>query len=237
MFLPLIDDLRPQKLPVVTHSLIAINIIVFLWMICLSRENSPSLAAFVERFALTPAHLLGTYSLADKIVPLYTSMFLHAGFKHILGNMLILNLVGAAIEDRIGRVNFLIMYMLCGFIAALGYAASDMHSAMPVLGASGAVFGIAGAYWALFGNAEISVLFTIGIYVKIFQVRASTLFGGFFVLNLFAGMDSLGNSSASEIASWAHIAGFIAGLLLILWFDPGERKPSDENDLAQKKPW
>lgn len=205
--LPTGDDNSSRRItPVVTYSLIALNVILFL--VELSGGD-----AFIMQWAFVPSRFLAN-PVADSPT-LFTSMFMHAGLLHIGGNMLYLWIFGDNVEDRFGHVKFLIFYLLCGLAATGAQLAFSLDSNIPNLGASGAIAGVLGAYVLLFPKAKVSVLQG----QRVIPVPALIVIGLWFVLQLFSGIGSIASTSdTGGVAYMAHIGGFVAGLVLALLF-------------------
>jgi membrane associated rhomboid family serine protease len=207
MVMPLYDD-NPFNLPhrpIVTWTLILVNVLIFL-----AEAGSGNVDAFALAYGATPATLVGDAVIPGGISPvltLVTYQFLHADFMHILGNMIFLWVFGDDVEEALGRGRFLAFYLGCGIIGALAFIASDAHSQSPLIGASGAISGIVIAYVMLRPCAKVTVL-TFGII----PMRISAFWVvGFFVLLQFINMES---SSRSDVAYWCHIGGMAAGAVL-----------------------
>jgi membrane associated rhomboid family serine protease len=201
------DDRFRRRTPVVTYGLIALNVLFFL-------VELSSSEAFITRWAFVPARFL-----ADPVgdfVTLFTSMFMHAGWVHLLGNMLYLWIFGDNVEDRFGAVNFLIFYLLCGLAATFSQLAFNANSSIPNLGASGAIAGVLGSYLVMFPQARINVL----VGRQIVPMSALVVLGMWIVLQLFSGVASITSAGAETggIAYMAHIGGFFAGMLLTYVF-------------------
>jgi membrane associated rhomboid family serine protease len=210
---PVSDDnpLRTVSFQYVTVTLIALNVAVFLWEISLGSALDRAIFAY----GAIPAVLFGEARLPPGVaeVPswatLFTSMFLHGGWMHLLGNMLFLWIFGDNVEDSMGHVRYLLFYLLCGLIAALVHALSDPGSEIPVVGASGAISGVLGAYLILHPRARLLVL-----AMSVIPLRLPA----FIVLGLWIVLQFAGLGGASDIAFLAHIGGFIAGAALIVPF-------------------
>jgi membrane associated rhomboid family serine protease len=202
--MPLGDDDSGRRLtPVVTYVLIAINVLVF--FLELTNGN-----AFIERWAFVPARFL-----ADPVgdfATLFTSMFMHAGWVHLLGNMLYLWIFGDNVEDRLGHAMFLIFYILCGLAATFAQLAFSMGSSVPNLGASGAIAGVLGSYLIMFPRQRVSVLMGRAVV----PMSALIVIGFWFLLQIFSQVSAFTASSQTEggVAYMAHIGGFIAGVIL-----------------------
>ncbi|MDU4960556.1 MAG: rhomboid family intramembrane serine protease [Sporomusaceae bacterium] len=212
--IPLRDNLRSHSLPIMTIGLIISNFYVFYQELRLSDR---ALTAMIQQYGLTPIFLIEAINAASTAVadysPLFSNLFLHGGWLHIIGNMWYLWLFGDNVEDWLGRLPFLAFFLLTGLIANLTHILLDPFSTIPVIGASGAVSGILGAYLILYPTARIKTLVPIFIFLQIFEIPAMLFLGLWFFLQL------QGSAAAgSNIAWWAHVGGFLAGMLLIKIF-------------------
>ena len=200
--IPLRDVIPSRTTPFITVTLIALNALVFAYELSLG----DTVDAFIHVFALVPAEFSWLTAL--------TSMFLHGGLLHFGGNMLYLWIFGDNVEDRMGHGRFLLFYLLCGTAAAIAQSISSPDSLLPMLGASGAVAGVMGAYFVLFPHARIVALFPFFIFFKIIEVPAILFLGFWFLMQLLSGAGSIAAAGepAGGIAIWAHVAGFVAGL-------------------------
>jgi membrane associated rhomboid family serine protease len=220
---PLKDDIPSRRRPIVTIGLIAACILVYFWQASLGPQAA---ALAVYGYGFIPALLLGDAQLpADiAVVPpvatILTSMFLHGGLMHLAGNMLYLWVFGNNIEDSLGHVRYLVFYLLCGIAAAFAQALPDPSSEIPMIGASGAISGVLGAYLILFPHARVHVLIPFG-FLFLHTIRAGWLLGFWFVFQLLSGV--FGDAS-SGVAFWAHVGGFVAGVALILVMRDRRRK-------------
>lgn len=209
---PLRDNIQSRSFPFVTLFLIVANFYVFYQELLL---NDPALHKLIAAWGLVPAKFLADIASRplspDTYLPLVTNLFLHGGWLHIIGNMWYLWIFGDNIEDCLGKTSFLFFYLICGVVANLSQIVIDPGSAVPTIGASGAVSGVLGAYLMLYPRARISVF--IFILLPIIQVRAWLFLPIWFLLQLQNGTAALFMSGAN-IAWWAHIGGFIAGLVL-----------------------
>jgi membrane associated rhomboid family serine protease len=216
-FLPLYDDNPTARRPIVTYGLIGVCAIVFLWQL----GQDEGVVAY--SFGMVPSVLFGTAALPATLavvpswVTIFTSMFLHAGWLHIGGNMLFLWIFGNNIEDVLGHVRYLLLYLLSGAAAALGQALTDPSSAVPMLGASGAVAGVLGAYLLIYPFANVHVLVLLLIFLRIITVPAWILLCLWFGAQLVSGLLS---GSGAGVAFWAHVSGFLAGIMLFLLMRP-----------------
>jgi len=227
--IPLKDNLTPRRFPIMTLSLIVVNILVFIYELTLG----PDLMSFFRRYAIVPENFFagGYYDYFGRIqqlspleiaFPLLTSMFLHGGFLHIAGNMLYLWIFGDNIEDKIGSVRFLLLYLASGLVAATAHLIMNSDSSVPSLGASGAVSGILGAYILLYPRAKILTVLPILFFLQFFELPAFFFIGTWLVQQLLYGMVIFWSTGAESggIAWWAHIGGFIAGLAFVLMLKP-----------------
>lgn len=209
--IPLKDEIRAVHRPVVTYVLLGLNIAVFLYEMSLGRGMNE----FFQRFGAVPYDLFHPTGPAVYLT-LVSSMFLHGGFAHILGNMLFLWVFADNIEDRIGHVKFLFFYLACGICGALLHAVTATSSRTPMVGASGAISGVLGAYILLYPRARILALVPIGFFMRTTYLSAFFFLGIWIVYQVLLGLLSLRTSAG--IAYFAHIGGFAAGLLLVLPF-------------------
>jgi membrane associated rhomboid family serine protease len=213
--------------PVVIWTLIAANCVVFLIQ---NSMSSWELNRFLLHFALIPARYFdvvarGTLDLsADDLLPFVTMMFLHGGWLHLIFNMWTLWLFGPTIEDRLGHGRFLAFYLACGVAASVAHTLLNPTSTVPALGASGAIAGVLGCFMGLFPLARVVVVVPIVFIPLFFEVPAFVFIGLWFLLQLFQGTaELLLPSSSGGVAWWAHVGGFVAGLLLIPLFQRAER--------------
>jgi len=217
--IPLHDDNPTELAPVLTVGLIGACVLVFLWQSSLGEEGG---LRAIYSFGLIPAVLFDHVVLTEELarVPatatLVTSMFMHGGWGHLLGNMLYLWIFGNNIEDRLGHGRFILFYLLCGLAAAFAQALPDTASQVPMVGASGAISGVLGAYLLLFPHARILVLIPIGFYPYTLRLPALAVLGLWFLLQLISSMAT--TPGEGGVAFGAHIGGFVAGLALLPLF-------------------
>ena len=215
MFIPL-KDLNPsRRYPFINLTLILLNIAVFLYQFNLRMTlNSRAYDAILVSYLVVPARFLafanGHTSFEAAFLPLLTSMFLHQGFLHIAGNMLFLWIFGDNVEDSFGHIPYFFFYLVCGVGAGLFQALFDLHSTVPALGASGAISGVMGAYILLYPRARILTL----VFIFILPVPAIFFLGIWFVMEFISGMSTIGAGVMGGVAWWAHIGGFLLGMLL-----------------------
>jgi membrane associated rhomboid family serine protease len=211
MFIPL-KDLNPRRsFPVVNVLLILSNVAVFLYQLSLPPQ---AYKVFVMANATIPARfpalLAGHGHFAVTFLPLFTSMFLHAGTAHLLGNMLFLYVFGDNVEDQFGHAGYLVFYLICGIGAGLLHVAFNFHSSLPALGASGAISGVMGAYLVLYPRSRILTL----VFIFLVPIPAVIILGYWFLLQFLAGINSLGGMPSGGVAVWAHVGGFLLGMLI-----------------------
>ena len=221
--LPIGDDNPTERPAILTWVLIAACVAVFLWQAGLD-EAASRRAVFA--LGVVPAVLLGEASLPPELVwvpswaSVLTSMFLHGGLLHIGGNMLYLWIFGNNVEDAMGHGRFLVFYVLCGVAAAMAQALLDPASEVPMIGASGAIAGVLGAYLVLHPRANVRVLFIFGLFVRVVAVPAALVLGLWFVMQIASG--AMSASGSGGIAFWAHVGGFVAGMVLVPLFKRGD---------------
>jgi len=200
------DNSSRRTVPFVTYLLILVNALFFVAELALGD-------AFIVQWSFVPQRFLD--NPVGDILTLFSSMFMHAGWLHIAGNMLYLWIFGDNVEDRFGHVKFLIFYLICGLAATFAQMAFNMHSEIPNLGASGAIAGVLGAYILMFPKAKVRVLMGRGVV----PVPALIVLGFWIVLQLFSGVGSImGASDEGGVAYMAHIGGFVAGFILTFFF-------------------
>ncbi len=214
--IPLRDDNPTRSTPVVNVALIALCVIVFLWEIMLPQREAER-AVYLLGFI--PAVFFGRADLAQHWVApelsIVTSMFMHGGWMHLLGNMLYLWIFGDNVEDRVGHPRYVLFYLVCGFVAALAQGLADMSSTVPMVGASGAISGVLGAYIVLYPRANVLVALPLLIVFYTLRVPAWVVLGMWFVGQL---LSSLSGPQGAGVAFGAHVGGFLAGVVLIRLF-------------------
>lgn len=223
--IPLKDMTPRQSFPVMTLVLIGINIAVFVHQITLP---GPAGDAFIRTYGLVPSHislaLAGHhYTLAQALIPFFTCMFLHGGFLHIIGNMWFLWIFGANVEDRMGPLPYLLFYLICGIGSGVSEVAFSWGSHVPSIGASGAISGVLGAYIVLFPKSRILTLVPLLIIWFLWKVPAVIFIGLWFLMQFVSGVASIGSAENGGIAWWAHVGGFLLGLLLVNLFATSKR--------------
>lgn len=235
--IPIRDDIPSSRVPIISIGLIAANVLVFIYQLTLSERG---LEQFFQQYAVIPIRyfsrgyvdgfgVLHDYTLAELVTPIFTAMFMHGGWMHIGGNMLYLWIFGDNVEDRMGHGRFLVFYLLCGVIATATHILFNPDSQVPSLGASGAIAGVLGAYLLLYPGARVITLVPIFIFIQFIPIPAVIVLGIWFLQQFVAGAASLGAQSAQTggVAWWAHIGGFVAGMLLVHLFKQKRYWPVD----------
>lgn len=216
--IPLHDDNPTELTPYVTYSLITLCVVIFLWQLSLGRQAP--LASF--SFGVIPAVLFDFKALPEQValIPawatVFTSMFLHGSWMHLLGNMLYLWIFGNNVEDAMGYVRFVCFYLLCGIAAVFAQSLPNPHSEIPMIGASGAISGVLGAYLLLYPRARVLVAIPFGLIIHTVRLPAAWVLGFWFLLQFISNLFT--DSSQGGVAWGAHMGGFIAGLVLIPLF-------------------
>ena len=232
--IPLKDDNPTKNRPLFTYLIIGICVVIFFLEI---GSQSYKTGHLFYSYGLIPSVLMGHDQLPLDlyVVPAYltvfTSMFMHGGFMHLIGNMLYMWIFADNIEDTLGKKNFLIFYLLCGVGAALSQVFMDTHSQIPMVGASGAIGGVLGAYLINHPNARVLVLIPFGFFSQIIKIRAIYVLGFWFILQFIN--SSMNSSQGGGVAYAAHIGGFITGVILILFFN----KKNKTKKKIIKGPW
>jgi len=224
--IPISDDPPPRRsFPIVTLTLIAINIVVFLFELTVSNTDTLFRAAGVTPLEFStgrdipPPAPYNSYYLT-----LLTSMFLHGGFLHIGSNMLFLWIFGDNVEDRLGHLRYLLFYFVCGLGASAAHIYFNWGSPVPSVGASGAIAGVLAGYFVLFPKATVRTLLFLGPFITMTRIPAIIMIGFWFVTQLLSGVAALGQTEQTAgVAFWAHIGGFIVGLPLVLLLRQPER--------------
>jgi membrane associated rhomboid family serine protease len=205
--IPLRDVIPSRTFPFINIGLIVLNSLAFLFELSLSDAG---FQPFLRMFALVPRHFLWSAVL--------TSMFIHGGWLHFLGNMLYLWIFGDNVEDRLGHFRYLVFYLLCGVVAAMAHVWMNPASMIPTLGASGAIAGVMGAYFVLYPHSQILTLIPFFIfYMRVVEVPAIAFLGIWFVIQFLSGTAATG-AEAGGVAVWAHVAGFLTGVVWVLLF-------------------
>lgn len=211
MLIPLKDNNPSRSYPVVNITLLFANVVVFLYQLALPPyDQKLFMLSNATIPARIPAFLDGHMGFEAAFLPLITSMFLHSGFLHLAGNMLFLWIFGDNVEDIFGHLPYLFFYLTCGLGAGLLHVLFNLGSTIPALGASGAISGVMGAYMVLFPRERILTL----VFIFVVPIPAVFILGYWFLLQFLAGIDALGTSAKGGVAVWAHVGGFLLGVLL-----------------------
>ena len=214
--IPYKDDNPTHSSPFVTIGIITLNAIVFFWQI----SSQSGMREISYSYGAIPHNIL-TFEKVQPIHPaitVFSSMFMHGGFFHLGGNMLYLWIFGNNIEDRLGHLRFIVFYLFCGIFAAYAHAITNPSSTMPMIGASGAVSGILGAYMLLFPKASVYTLIFLGFFVTTVKIPALIVIGFWAIIQFINGLIRTGLHDGGGVAWFAHIGGFLMGLLTIkLW--------------------
>ena len=224
--LPIRDDQTRYSKPWVTWFLIGLNLVIFLFEAALDPR---SLNLVIHEFGVVPYHLAALlagssrYPLPVVVLPFFTSMFLHASWMHVIGNMWFLYIFGDNVEDWLGHFKYLVFYLLTGLIAMMTQVAINLHSTVPSVGASGAIAGVLGAYFVLYPRARVLTWF----FVFVVWVPAWIILGYWFVLNFLSGTATalaVQGRNMGGVAFWAHVGGFVSGALLVKLFGERQRR-------------
>src|SRR5882672_3345488 len=219
--IPLRDRNPSGSFPAVTLLLILVNVFVFIYEV----QLGPAVQAFLARNALVPAAVTGSLrygsiSWADTVAPFFTSMFLHGGWLHLISNMWFLWIFGDNVEETLGPVRYLLFYLLWGLAAGLTQYAVQPQSTLPTIGASGAIAGVLGAYAVLFPGARIVTLVPVFFFLQILELPAVIMIGYWFVLQILSGTVAALSPMQGGVAWWAHVGGFLTGIVLVLLLRP-----------------
>jgi membrane associated rhomboid family serine protease len=214
-----IRDVNPSRsFPIMTIGLIVINVLIFLFEVSAGRN----LEVLFNKFALIPDKYFslvakGGFNYIQRFSPFITSQFLHGGWLHVIGNMWFLWIFGDNIEDRLGHFKFILFYLLCGVAAGLAHVYTNSSSAVPTVGASGAIAGVMGAYTILYPRAKVLTLFIFFFFIRFIEVPAFLFLGVWFSIQFISGAVTMASSSSDAGIAWfAHIGGFVVGIILIL---------------------
>ena len=226
--IPLKDDNPTSSRPVITYFIIGLCVVIFLFQIS---SQSYKTGELFYSYGLIPSVLMGHNQLpmdlyaVPAFITIFTSMFMHGGFMHLIGNMLYMWIFADNIEDNLGITKFIIFYLLCGIGAAMTQVLMDTHSQIPMIGASGAIGGVLGAYLINHPKAKVLVLIPFGFFSQLLKIKALYVLGFWFILQFI--------SSGGGVAYAAHIGGFVSGMILILFFN----KKTKRKNKVVKGPW
>ncbi len=222
--IPIRDDQPSFSTPFINYFLIVVNVLVYLLEKSVETQSPLALRAFLTEFGIVPHHTVAVLtghsydSPATAILPFFTSMFLHGGLLHLAGNMLFLWIFGDNIEDYLGHFRYLLFYLVSGIVAAIAQILLNPGSTVPTVGASGAIAGVMGAYFILYPRARVLVWFPP---IFLFHVAAWLILGYWFLMQFLSGTATsiaMTSESGGGIAFWAHVGGFVAGVIMIKVF-------------------
>ena len=228
--IPLRDMNPTSRTPHVTYFLIALNVLVFAYEVLIGGlQKSPQFAQFIYTFGAIPSEIVGVLLRPKEWLPLpfgtlLTSMFIHGSILHLGGNVLFLYIFGDNIEDELGHVRFLIFYLLSGLAASLVHIVLGLSSQIPMVGASGAISGVMGAYILLFPGARILTL-VFFFFITVIEIPAYWFLAIWFLFQFIGGMGRAGAGDVGGVAFWAHVGGFLAGLIMIRAWSRRWRRP------------
>ncbi len=213
-----IKDRNPSgTFPYVTIGIIVINVLIFLYELSLG----PGLGKFIMKYGVVPLKV-SYYSQASDLTfintffPFISSLFLHGGFVHLIGNMWFLWIFGDNIEDKLGHFRFILFYLLCGVIASSVHVFFNIQSKVPCVGASGAIAGVLGAYMITFPRARVVTIVPVFVFIQVMELPAMVVLGFWFVIQFFSGAASItASTSGAGVAWWAHVGGFAAGVIIL----------------------
>ena len=215
--IPLRDTIQSKTYPIIRNIIIGINVLVFLWQLA----QGPYLKRILFLYGVVPIRysdpgISGDFTILTQVVPFFSYMFLHGGFLNLLGNMWFLYIFGDNVEDRLGPSRFLAFYILSGIAAVSIHLATNWHSPLPTIGASGAIAGVMGAYFLLFPRSRVLTMIPIFFFPYIFELPAVFFLGYWVLIQFFYA--SVSHGQAGGVAWWAHIGGFIFGLVSVKLF-------------------
>src|SRR4051812_26146894 len=217
--IPFRDNIPSRSFPIVNLTLIILNVLAFLYELTLGPRY---LEAFIAAFGVVPMRVLGAPQLhlaaSAIVIPFFTSMFLHGGWMHLIGNMWYLWIFGDNVEDRLGHVRYLLFYLLCGVGAGIVHTVMNANSTLPSVGASGAIAGVLGAYVVSYPFAKVLTLIPIFFFIQIIEIPALIVLGFWFVMQFLSGTASLAvttSANSGGVAWWAHVGGFVIGIILM----------------------
>ncbi|MGE5204194.1 MAG: rhomboid family intramembrane serine protease [Chlamydiota bacterium] len=228
--IPLKDDTPRFSTPYITYFLVALNTVIFLYELLGFGPHARN--QFMFQFGMVPARITGLMSgmphlsAETALLPILTSMFLHASWLHLIGNMWVLWIFGDNIEDYLGHFLYIVFYLLSGLAAAVAHTLLNAGSVMPTVGASGAIAGVMGAYFVLYPRAKVLTLVPLIVIFTFWWLPAWIVLGYWFVIQFFSGAATevaVSSRTAGGIAFWAHVGGFVAGIVLIKLF-PAQRR-------------
>lgn len=224
MIFPIRDDQSRTRAAYVNYFIIALNFAVFLYGFWLKLHDQPGWSAFTNSYTMVPHHFelaisgTGQYSISGVFLTIFTSMFMHAGWVHLIGNLWVLWIFGDNIEDHLGHAVYGVFYLLCGLMAGMAHIYANPGSEVPTLGASGAIAGVMGAFLLRYPEARVQIFAFYGLRAGMFWVAAWVVLALWFAIQLFSQVLThwvFGNLQTGGVAYWAHLGGFLTGMVLI----------------------
>lgn len=239
--IPLRDTIPHRRPPYVVYVLIALNAVAFFYELGL-QGHSQELQRFFMQYGLLPIRysdprIARHFGLVQQILPFFTSMFLHGGWLHIIGNMWVLWIFGDNVEDWFGHSGFAVFYLFCGVASALLHLTFNWGSQQPTIGASGAIAGVMGAYFLLYPKSRVLTLLPIFFFFTFVELPAYVFLGFWFLLQFLSGTASVGAQATGGIAWWAHVGGFVAGALVVFVLGGAKPKPPKGKRPTMKPLW
>jgi membrane associated rhomboid family serine protease len=236
--IPISDEIRSRRIPWVTYVLIAANVVIFLYELALGQE----VYGLLMSFGAVPERITNPAANPLAFLTLFTSIFLHGGWTHLIGNMVYLGIFGDNVEDALGHVGYIVFYTAVGVLAGIAQTLSNPASPVPAIGASGAIAGVLAVYLVLYPTAPVRVLIPLGFFMRSARLPAALVLGMWFVLQLFNGFATLGVATMSTggVAWFAHIGGFVVGLVIGAVVRPGVRQRERHeyfSDPWQRRRW
>jgi membrane associated rhomboid family serine protease len=222
--IPIRDDQPRFSTPYITYFIVALNVVIFLFELSVGAQSRGQLNALIYEFGVVPRQVTGSLTgasqlgLVGAVITIFTSMFLHGSWLHIIGNMWVLWIFGDNIEDHLGHFSYLVFYLVCGCAAAVTHILLNAGSNVPTVGASGAIAGIMGAYFLLYPKARVLTIVPLIIFFTFWWLPAWIVLGYWFLIQFLSGAATsvaYSSSSSGGIAFWAHVGGFVAGIILI----------------------
>lgn len=231
--IPIKDTVPARSAPFAVYGLIAINVVVFLLELTLGPEG---IEVLFHTFGVVPARYAGSFGLPE-VASMLTSQFLHSGWLHLIGNLWVLWIFGDNVEDRLGSTRFVVFYLICGVAAALTHVLTTPGSTVPAVGASGAIAGVTGAYLLMFPTARVIVVFPVLFIPFFFEVPAVVFLGVWYMTQVFGASVALaGFDAAGGLAWWAHVGGFLCGVLLGWPFARTSRRWAERRAADDERP-
>jgi rhomboid family protein len=223
--IPLRDTIKTPGFPYANTALIVLNVLIYLYEFALGE----SMTAFIFRYGLIPVNVFSgspDITLTERLYPFVTSMFLHGGWLHLIGNMLFLYIFGDNVEGRMGHSKYIIFYIICGLAAAAFQFITNTGSLIPMIGASGAISGVLGAYITFYPRSKILTLVAVFFLIQLINIPAAVFILIWFVIQFLSGLSTINvPGGTGGVAFWAHVGGFVAGLILARFFDRGRYMP------------